>query len=121
MQPLETRLGRAASERGLFEHERNRVHPETGDAELEPVTDHATHLFADPRVRHVQIRLEVIEAVEVVLPDVGRVRPRLLLDTWEHDPALPVRRALPSPDVPVVEARAAVTACCRNHGCRSEV
>lgn len=53
------------------------------------------------RVVHVQVRLKVVEAVEVVLTGLGVLRPGGLLHTGEDHPLLPVLRPLPAPDIPV--------------------
>ena len=98
----------AAVSRRLLEHERNRIHAEAGDAELQPVPDDAANLLADPRVRHVEVRLEVVEAVKVVPADFAGVRPRLLLHAREDHAALPVGRPLVRPHVPIVSLGAAI-------------
>ena len=66
------------------------------------------HLLADAGVVHVEVRLELVEAVEVVLAGLLVERPRPLLDAGEHDAALRVGRALLRPHVPVVELGARI-------------
>ena len=105
LQVLEAQWLRAAVRRRLLEDERDGVEPEAGDAEREPETHDPADLLPHLGVLHVQIRLEVVEAVEVVLPHLGCARPRPLLDTREDHPRLPVRWTLLRPDVPVVVRR----------------
>ena len=54
--------------RHALDEERHRVHAEAGDAQFQPEADHLAHLLAHGGVRDVQVRLEIVEAVVVVLP-----------------------------------------------------
>ena len=101
VEPIELQPRLAAVDRGLLQHERHGVDPEPGDTQLEPVADDPPYLLAHHRVRHVEIGLEVVEAVEVPLPDALLVAPGLLLHAGEHHADVPVGRTLVRPHVPV--------------------
>src|SRR5581483_3312102 len=104
---LEVDLRPPARLRRLLEDERNGVDTEARDAELEPEADDPPHLFADARVVHVEVGLEVVEAVEVVRLRGAVERPRPTLDAGEDEAASPVRRPPLRPDVPVAVRRVA--------------
>src|SRR5581483_9581440 len=104
---LEVDLRPPARLRRLLEDERNGVDTEARDAELEPEADDPPHLLADARVVHVEVGLEVVEAVEVVRLRGAVERPRPTLDAGEDEAASPVRRPPLRPDVPVAVRRVA--------------
>ena len=105
MQVLERRAGCTLLGRHRLDQERDRVHAVARDAEVEPEPDHLLHLLAHHRVGDVQVGLEVVEAVEVVLPCHPVVRPRRLLHAGEDDALLRVRRPLRRPHVVVAIPR----------------
>ena len=84
-----------------LQHEGRGVHPEPGHAELQPEGDDLHDLVPDRRFGHVEVGLEVVEAV--VVPGLGHLveGPRLLLVAGEHHPLGPVRGFVLRPDVPV--------------------
>jgi hypothetical protein len=84
-----------------LDQKRHGIHPEAGDAQLEPEPHDAHDFLAHRGIRRVQIRLEFVEAVEVVLAG-GRIqRPRRFLHARKHHALVPVLRAGLRPDVPV--------------------
>ena len=85
---------------GRVEQERYGVHPEPGQPELEPEADHPLDLLAHLRVRDVEIRLMLVELVQVVLPRLLVVLPQAGLLIREDDALVRVRRRLVPPDVP---------------------
>jgi hypothetical protein len=87
------------------DHERHRVHPEAGDAELDPEPHDLEDLGLDMRIGGVEVGLEVVEAVEV--PGLGLlvVRPGGLLHAGKHHALMGVSRLLVGPDVPVAIRR----------------
>ena len=50
-----------------LDHERDRIHPKAGHAELEPEAHDLANLFLDLWVLRVEVGLKVVEAMEVVL------------------------------------------------------
>ena len=47
------------------DHEWNRVHPEAGNAELQPEAHDLENLGLDSRIRGIKVRLKLIESVEI--------------------------------------------------------
>ena len=94
----------------LFQHERSRVDPEAGCAELQPEGHHPADLGPDGRIGPVQIRLEIIEAVEVPLAGLRMEGPGFLLLTGEYDALTPVGRLLLAPHVPIPIRRIRIAA-----------
>ena len=78
----------------LLEHERRGVDAETRGAELEPEAHDLLDLLAHLVVGPVQVRLEVVEAVEVPRPRRLVPRPGLVLLTGEDDALVAVGRLL---------------------------
>src|SRR6478672_1929419 len=87
------------------DHERHRVHPEAGDAELDP----EPHDFQDfrlyMRVRRVEIRLEIVEAMEI--PGAGFLvaAPGRFLHPRKHHAGIGIGRFLFRPYIPVAIGR----------------
>src|SRR6266511_2736008 len=71
---------------------------------IHPEPDDLLHLLPHPRVGDVQIRLEVIEAMEVVAADLAVERPRGLLDPGEHHALVSIGWLVLRPDVVIAEA-----------------
>nr|BFE68158.1 hypothetical protein GCM10020092_014590 [Actinoplanes digitatis] len=90
---------------GLLDDERHGVHPEAGDAELEPERADLLDLGADLRVLDVEVRLEVVEPVVEPLLRGAVVAPGLGLLAGEDHALAPVRRRAVGPDVPVAVGR----------------
>src|SRR6266436_6507714 len=76
--------------------------PPTGRADPEP--HDLEDLGLDVRVRRVEVRLEVVEAVEVPRARFLVVGPGRLLHAREHHAGVRVGRLLVRPDVPVAVA-----------------
>ena len=86
------------------------VEPEPRHAQLQPEPDDLLDLLTHPQVGHVQVGLEVVEAV--VVPGPGRVveRPGRVLIAGEHGALSQVARLLLGPDVPIPIRRGRVGA-----------
>src|SRR6266511_287121 len=87
-----------------LDQEGHSIHPEPGDPQLHPEPDDLLHLLPHPRVGDVQIRLEVIEAMEVVAADLAVERPRGLLDPGEYHALVSIGWLVLRPDVVIAEA-----------------
>ncbi len=88
-----------------LQQERDRVHPEAGQAELHPEPHDAHDLVAHLGVGDVEVGLVAVEAVQVVLAG-GLVQlPQAGLLVREHDALRPVLRRLLGPHVPVALCR----------------
>jgi hypothetical protein len=101
---LEVAVGidrRGAVDAVELDEERHGVDPETADPELEPEPDDAGDLLADRRVGDVEVGLGLVEAVEVVLPDLAVVGPHPALIAGEGLGEVGVLGLLVDPDVPV--------------------
>jgi hypothetical protein len=83
------------------QQERDRVHPEPGQAQFHPVAHDPRDLVADLGVGHVQVGLVLVELVEEVLLGLAVVLPGAALLVREHHALGGVRRLLVAPDVPV--------------------
>ena len=90
----------------LFDQERHRVHAEAGHAELQPETHDLLNLGAHVRMPRVQVRLMIVEAMEIVLARALVLRPGRRLLARKDDAVLVVLRPHVGPDVPVAEKRA---------------
>ena len=95
----------------LLDDERQRIHTEPADAELQPETHDPAHLAAHLGVRPIQVWLEFEEAVEIVLARLAVEGPRARLHTWENHALVPVLRTLFRPEVPRAASRLAAGAC----------
>ena len=80
------------------------------DAELQPEADDLLDLLADPRVGHVEVGLEVVEAVVVPRARLLVERPRRVLVAGEHHPLAAVGRLGLGPHVPVAVRRCRIGA-----------
>ena len=91
--------------RGELDDERGGVEPEAGHAELQPEADDLLDLLADPGIGHVEVGLEVVEAV--VVPGAGLLveGPGRVLVAGEHHPLAEVARLVLRPHVPVAVRR----------------
>src|SRR5262249_42082715 len=71
-------------------HERQRVYPESADAQLEPGFDDSGDLCANGWIAGVQIRLMIVESVIVILAGLVIEGPRPLLDARKNHTLLDV-------------------------------
>ncbi len=85
--------------------EGDRVHAKAGDAELNPEPHDLEDLGLDMRVRGVEIRLEIVEAVKVPGACFLIPRPGRLLHAGKHHAGVGIRRFLIGPDIPVATGR----------------
>ena len=88
--------------------EGNRVHAEAGDAELDPEAHDLQDLSLDLGIGGVEIRLEIVEAMEVPGPGIGIVRPGRFLHAGKNHALVGIGRLLLGPDVPVAVFRSRV-------------
>ena len=95
---------------GELDDEGGGVEPEPRHAELQPEPDDLLDLLTHPGVVHVQVGLEVVEAVVVPRPGDVVERPRRVLIAGEHHALAQVARLLLRPDVPVPIRRGRVGA-----------
>ena len=89
----------------LLEDERRGIDPEAGRTELQPEAHDLGHLGAYGRIGPVQVRLEVVEAMEVPGLRLLVEGPGLALLAREDRALATVRRLLGAPDVPVAVRR----------------
>ena len=83
------------------DHERDRIHPEAGHAELNPEPHDLEDLGLDVRVRGVEVRLKVVEAMKV--PGLGFliVGPCRFLHAGKHHSLVGIGGPLVGPDIPI--------------------
>jgi hypothetical protein len=99
-------LDRGADLRSLGgDHERDRVHPETGHAGLNPETHDLEDLGLHMRVRGIEVGLEVVEAVEVPGSCFLVVGPGGFLHARKHHALVGIGGLLVGPDIPVAIRR----------------
>ena len=92
-----------------LEHERHCVHAKAGHPHLEPEADDLRDLVAHLRVRDIEVRLEAVEAVQVVLAGGLVLLPVARLLVGKRDP-LRLVGGLVAPDVPGALGRVAIAA-----------
>ena len=109
-QHVELRFWRGYVRALLGDDEGDRVHAEAGDAELKPEPHDLQDLRLHHRVRGVEVRLEVVEAVEIERLGLGVAGPGRFLDAGEHDAGIGVLGLRLRPDVPVAVGRLRVGA-----------
>ena len=88
-----------------LQQERHGVDPEAGQPDLEPEPHHLRDVVADRGVGDVQVRLVLVEVVQVVLLGLLVELPDALLRVREHRLLLRAGRRLVDPDVVVAELR----------------
>src|SRR5437764_1063407 len=90
--------------------ERHRIHPEAGNAQLNPEPHDLENLRLHLRMRGVKVGLEVIETMEI--PSLGLlvVAPSRLLHAWKYHAVIGARRLLLRPNVPIAVRRSRVFA-----------
>src|SRR5262245_27409501 len=90
--------------------ERHRIHPEAGNAQLDPEPHDLENLGLHLRMRGVEVGLEVIEPVEI--PGLGLlvVAPSRLLHARKYHAVVGARRLLLRPNVPIAVLRTGILA-----------
>jgi hypothetical protein len=95
-------LDRLAHVRALGRnHKRDGIHAEAGDAELDPETHDLQDLGLHVRIRRVEIRLEVVEAMKIPGARLLVIGPRRFLRTGKHHAFVGVGGLFVRPDVPI--------------------
>src|SRR5262245_36191947 len=90
--------------------ERHRIHPEAGNAQLNPEPHDLENLGLHLRMRGVEVGLEVIEAVEIPRLGLLIVAPGRLLHARKDHAVVGARRLLLRPNVPIAVLRSWVLA-----------
>ena len=81
------------------------IDPEAGGAQLQPEAHHLGHLRAYGGIGPVEVRLKVIEAMEVPRLRLLVEGPGLALLAREDGALMPIRRFLDTPDIPIAIRR----------------
>ncbi len=100
-QVIEVEIPRTAFGGARFDHEGDGVQAKSCDPLLQPEPHDAAGGGAHPRIVHVQVRLVLVEAVEVVRLGFAIVGPGRLLNTGEDHPFVPILGPLLRPQIPV--------------------
>jgi hypothetical protein len=85
--------------------ERHRVHAEAGDAELNPEPHDLEDFRLHVRVRGVEIRLKIVEAVKIPGAGLLIARPCRFLHAGKHHAGIGICGPLVGPDIPVAMRR----------------
>jgi hypothetical protein len=110
VEELERSASAAAGRCGMLDQERHRIDTEPADAELEPEPHQLQDLLAYGRVRDVEVRLEVVEAMEVVALGLIVPAPHAGLRAGKHHALVRVARLRSAPKVEVAVLRPGVAA-----------
>ena len=87
------------------DHERHRIHPEAGDAELNPEPHDFQDFGLHMRIRGVEVGLEIVEAMEVPGFCDLIARPGRFLHAGKHHALVGIGGLLVGPDIPVAIGR----------------
>ena len=93
-----------------FDHERNGIDSESGDSELEPVTQDPLDFCLNLGILCVQIRLEFVKPVVVPLAGDLVVAPDRLLDAGKHHALAVIGRPFFRPHIPIAVFRLPIRA-----------